>query len=156
MSRCHCPATPPGAVTDSWPHSSFYSLDLSIALKGYYQRGLPRSWSGSVPASSGCPSWQSLWGEQASCVTHKHHLQGEGKKPGDQGCLSVTPIPTSPFCPSPAQGSISLSPPPLLASLSPPSLSLSVLPLSPAFPSPSPPPLGLFDSPCLTQGLRRG
>ena len=142
MSRYHCPAAPARTARGFGHCPCFYSLDLSIARKGCYQTGPPRSGSAAALAAGGCcccccgqcPTWQSLWKEQATCVTHTLSPRGR-KRPGNQECLSVTPAKTQGPSPSPRQ-SLPLSSSCWLPSSLP--LLLSPLPLPPALVSPPP------------------
>lgn len=117
MSRCHCPATSAGTVRGSCHYASLYSLDLSILPKGCYQRGSPRSGSGSAPAAGGCddgyPRWHSLWREQVTCVIHTLSPRRREGRSQEAESVSITPVPTSfsqstPSCPPPALGRASL------------------------------------------------
>lgn len=153
MSRCHSSATLAGTVRSSCPFYALYSLDLSILLKRHYQEGSPRSWSGFPQAVSrwgcGCPNWNSLWKEQATCVTHtlSPRRQAEARKPKvslHYPCPNISlPANTQLLTPRPSRASFSLPPP--LSVLS------SVVSFPPSYSScPSPAPsIGLFLSPFL-------
>lgn len=114
MSRCHSSATLAGTVRSSCPLHALYSLDLSILLKRHYQEGSPRSWSGFPQAVSrwgcGCPNWNSLWKEQATCVTHtlSPRRQAEARKPKvslHYPCPNISlPANTQLLTPRPRQG----------------------------------------------------
>lgn len=145
MCRCHSPATPAGTVRGCGPHSCFYSLDLSIAPKGYYRRGSPRSGSGSALAAGGCwccrccwcccchwgPPWQSLW-KGAGHLCHIHTIPKGREETRNQKCLSITPADTCGSIPTPTHPRQSF----LLLLLSLPFFCC----LSPSFLCPLPPP----------------